>query len=152
MTEPNRPVWRPLCLSHDPALIVDPDSGGYLDLEPLLDELDPHGAGIHVMHPGCDLMVGSFAHLPGSGERETLLSVVCPPHRIELHPGTHQHEEAVHVEAVWLGLLAALRPARNLMIPDGDPLAAAARRLPECWTNDRARRLAPLLGVTVPRG
>lgn len=149
-------AWRALCMSHDPALIVDPDSGGYTDLDALVDEIEQSRERSHSMHPDCDLIIGGFV-LPqdGAGFRERLVTVACPGQvgvGEDLDDGRHLHERLITVDVPWLRIFAAVLRPPGTFVPSGDPLVDAMRQLPGCWSADRVRRLRPLLGVVVPRG
>lgn len=150
MTDPDTalragPVWRPLCLSHDPATIIDARQGGHTDLSNLLVELDNARERSHNPHRHCDIMIAGFTDATSTLRPYV---IVCPP--TDPGEGDHQHDELVQVEASWLAIAAAVVKPEGAYIPHGDPLVDALRNLPTCWSSVRVRRLALLLGV--PRG
>jgi len=122
-------TYHVLCLSHDPAIILEPE----FSLErALAAAANPAGYIGIAHHADCDLLVGRW-----SGG---LMAIACP---IRPHPGeeTGGHSTPQSVEVAWLRLLSA---AHRMELPDAD-LSVAMQRLPGCWSPTRIYRLRELL-------
>jgi hypothetical protein len=121
-------VYRILCVSHDPALIVtSEDWNGSL---PALDAIRDRTSGPAAAHPNCDLVVGRYS-VP-------LIEVCCPASRSNglYHGSSHRDDE--WIVASWLRLLALSKPEVYGMA-----------RLRSCWTPELARALRVELDVEV---
>lgn len=127
--------YRLLCLSHDPAIVIDGDDRSR----------DTAIARAHAGvpdHVGCDLLIGRYS--------APLVEVCCPTRTAPgptpaWHPGWRWHAQPIWADAALLRLaLLAIERA------DGDEaIGRAIRQLPECWSWTRLRRLAPELDVTL---
>lgn len=110
-------TYRIICLSHDPALVVEePEWQG------MPDALAGLAAGLPG-HPSCELLVGRFSY--------PLVEVCCPRQHSNgpLHRGFHPHSDE-WVDASWL---------RLVLLAGAD--VAGRSRLRPCWTYERAHRL-----------
>lgn len=128
-------TYKALCLSHDPAIVLDSpewhsgDGGVERSVAAVSAGLDGH--------PGCDLLVGRYSY--------PLVEVCCPA---AIDAGAQRegtqcfHREPKWVDASWLRLAALALDA-----PAGSPLRKAVERVGRCWTPDRLRRLRVELGV-----
>lgn len=121
-------VYRILCLSHDPAIILEPDWNN--PEQAIAAATNPDDYIEVAPHSSCDLLVGGFSY--------PLISVACPPRP---HPGQDAapHRQPIWITKDWLHVLAAAN-----QLPHAD-LAAALRRLPGCWSPTRIHRLRNLL-------
>jgi hypothetical protein len=115
-------TYRILCLSHDPALVLEQEyssgRGGREAVEAAVL------AGVKD-HEGCDLLLGRFSY--------PLIEVGCPKGPSCTHRG------AVWLDTEWLQLLAAVGDG-----PHDEQLhkaVARARRTNRCWTEQRLNRL-----------
>lgn len=121
--------YRTICLNHNPALILlDAEWGspeGAADALAAVLDRDPDGYLSD--HAACDLLIGRW-----SGG---LIQLCCP--RRDMHGWMHRDPE--WVEVGWLRLAHAALLAGVHLEPK--------YRIPACWTDDRIRRLAPLLEV-----
>lgn len=112
--------YRILCLSHDPAIILDAEfhsgAGGRVRAK------DALLAGV-TDHPGCDLVIGRFSY--------PLVEV-----------GTPFRGEIEWLDSAWLRLLALAQ-----LTQDGSVMRDAARRAEHRWPQARLRRLRFELGI-----
>lgn len=123
------PSYFILCLSHDPAIILDPQ---LFDVSKALDAATAPADHIGIAHHAtCDLLLGTW--------NNGLISITCPPRPHPREDGCHRLPIAVGVE--WLQLLAA---ACETALPDPG-LTTALKRLPGCWSAERVYRLRNLL-------
>ena len=121
--------YRILCLSHDPAIILEPD---WTDIAPALATAYDPAEHIEIAHhAGCDLLIGAW--------NNGLAAFGCPPRLDPLHRPTHIHPEWINVDMMRV-LVAAYETA--LPAPD---LTGALKRIPACWSSDRLHRLRELL-------
>lgn len=112
-----------LCLSHDPALVIDRDYGNPdAALRAAADPAKFDG------HNTCDLLVGRYS--------APLIEAACPGGP---HCTSHGPHADTWTDAGWLRLLHAAYTA------DSD---ISAHRLPRCWTKQRVLRLGTELGIT----
>jgi hypothetical protein len=111
-----------ICLSHDPAIIVEQD---YTNAEQALND-----AGDHYAHPDCDLIVGKW-----SGG---LVELCCPgmPEGRKIRDHTWLHSGDQWVKAAWLRLALLAGAATT-----------EAARIPGCWTYLRLHKLRYILGI-----
>lgn len=112
-----------LCLSHDPALVIDRDYG-----TPEAALRAASRPDLFEGHTGCDLLAGRYS--------APLIEAACPG-----TPNCRSHGLAYDTwtEAGWLRLLHAAYTR-------GDDVSGY--RLPTCWTRDRVLRLGSELGIT----
>lgn len=109
-------AYRLLCLSHDPALVIDIE----LDRDTVPADDHPALEG----HQGCDLAMGRFSY--------PLIEVGCLPYS----PGCKGcHRTTNRTDSDWLRLLAAATTAPNSV--SIEVLAPVTR----CWPLERLRKL-----------
>lgn len=123
-------TYRVLCISHDPAIIVESielQSGadGRLVLEGLL-AARPRDERLE-QHRHCELLGGRYS--------SPLVEVCCPPRDTHPHSGHW-------IDAEWLRLLAAAYVARS-----HPSIAEALKKIGRCWSEERVLRLRAELGV-----
>lgn len=122
-----------LCLSHDPAIIVEPEYRTPGEAETALRQ----GVDFEVPigHPNCDLMIGRWS---GS-----LIEVGCPPG--QRRPGqrccTH-HSTTEWVGVAWLRILAAVHHYGDVRTK-----ALTGDSHLRHWHPERLCRLRHLLGI-----
>ena len=124
-----------LCLSHDPAIIVnDPGSNRPEDAEATIRDR-PTG------HEHCDLMIGRYSY--------PLVELGCPTSKDQpeaLRPGTLRcyHGSTLWTDKGWLLLLAAAYQST-------DPAMRGAVNAVDhgCLSWERLRRLRVELGITI---
>jgi len=121
--------YRILCLSHDPAIILEPNWAGFD--QALAAATDPAKHVEIANHAECDLLVGTW--------RGGLFLITCPPRPHPREDGHHRLPVGGDID--WLRLLSAAYQAE---LPD-PRLTAALKRLPECWSAERVYRLRHLL-------
>ena len=115
-------VYRLLCLSHNPAIVLDHEyHSGSDGLNRAVAALRAPVEG----HPHCDLAIGRYSY------PLVEVGIATTTHRVEW------------VDADWLRLLWH---AHRL---DHEGLSAAATRLQRPWTRARLDRLGPELGLDV---
>lgn len=123
-------TYRILCLSHDPAIVVD---------TPDWNRPEQAEEAIHAViagHEGCDLMIGRYSY--------PLVELGCPPTRdqpVKLHCC---HGSTLWTDKDWLLLLAAAYQSS-----DPGVLKAVGELRRSCLPWERLRRLRVELGVTV---
>lgn len=117
--------YRPICLSHDPGLVIDREiRRDAVDSFNSRDGLEGHGS--------CDIVIGRW-----SGG---LVELACPGMQLPGPTGcTHRHSSIEWIEADWLRLLHAARP-----VVDSGLLARSTFR---CWPPERLNRLREDLGL-----
>lgn len=121
--------YRILCLSHDPAIILEPEWGDAYEALSAVASPDEHVKLAH--HAGCDLLVGAWS--------PRLEALACPPRAYSGHPPTHAFPEWLPVD-----LARVLGAAHQIPLPDAG-LSAALKHLPACWSPTRIHRLRELL-------
>lgn len=145
-------TYRVLCLSHEPALILEPEwSGGTGGTAMVAAEQaaanpsEENGLGAHTE---CDLLIGRYSY--------PLLEVGCPasnghqstprgrtPAHYPYHP---RGAEWVRIE--WLRVLwLAMQVAKDSTDPYD---LAVVGKVPGCWTATRLERLAPEFRLELP--
>lgn len=123
--------FRPICLNHDPAILIGVD--GFPDYDNVAEAL----AAGWAEHPRCLVIIGQW-----SGG---LVELICPGsernspaeglrHRQSQHPAVHLYDR--EVEPVWLRYLAM----------SGEIVRSAAGST-GCWTYDTAVKLKPILCI-----
>lgn len=118
--------YRILCLSHDPALVIDGLAWDRRD--GVLGVLRQESLSVFLPdHFRCDLLITR-----SSGG---LVEIGCPPH--DRHPR----------DAQWLDAWAARLVLAAFDAPQDPALRAALDRLPPCWSYRRLDRLRDELGV-----
>lgn len=121
-------TYRILCLSHDPALVLEAE--WHSPVEAATVAADPSLNPTIAAHATCDLLVGRYSY--------PLIEVGCPEQRPE---GDHtQHRDARWIDVAWLRLAWAATGFGDPTIHD------ALERLPGCWSPERLRRLREELG------
>jgi hypothetical protein len=127
-------TYRPICLSHDPALVIDREIRyDTIDQFNNRDGLDGHQT--------CDIAIGRFSY--------PLIEVACLGRQLPGPTGCKTHHGGTEwVDADWLRLLHAARPTA-----DSDLLR---RHTFGCWPPERLHRLRnelalPEIGVLPDR-
>lgn len=120
-------TYRILCLSHDPAIILEPE---WTTVIGALDAVLRPADHVEIAnHASCDLVIGAFS--------PALAAVCCPP---RLHPGDDGlHKAENWITADWLHVLAAAHELPHAR------LNTALKRMPVCWSPTRIHRLRNLL-------
>lgn len=115
-------IYRPICLSHSPALV--------------LPAIEGPNSPPSAEHTHCDLVIGRW-----SGG---LIELGCVPRTTALHPNTHANIE--WMRAKWLRLLYVARLALNPddLHPDVHPLRVAIGDIDPCWSPTLLARLSGL--------
>lgn len=121
-------LYRVLCLSHDHAIILEPEWNN--PDQAIAAATDPAEHVEIANHAHCDLLIGAFSY--------PLVSVTCPPRPHPGHDAPH-HRHAVWITRDWLHVLAAAN-----QLPHAE-LSAALQRIPACWSATRIHRLRNLL-------
>lgn len=122
-------AYRLLCVSHDPAIVIDED-GDRDRATAVARSLRPVPG-----HPGCDLLVGRYSY--------PLIEVCCPAQGSRPgHPGSHSEPQWVDAGFLRVAAIAVQRAAGDVQF------AHAVRRLSACWSATRLRSLAYELDVT----
>lgn len=118
--------YRILCLSHDPAIVVDLNWNN--PEQAIAAALAPGSHPESALHEHCDLPIGRFSY--------PLVEVCCPAGN-----GTFAH--GVHLEPVWLDRDYLVLLATALAVEGNPQLAAAVQQVTRrgCWTAERLRRL-----------
>lgn len=116
-----------LCVSHDPAIVVDHDYGS--PGEALAAAAEPAKHEQLREHLNCDLLVGRYSY--------PLVKAACPGGP-RCTPGFHRHDADTWTDAGWLRLLHAA-------YLHGDDLTGM--RIRACWTKQRVLRLGRELGI-----
>jgi hypothetical protein len=121
-------TYRILCLSHDPALVIDtPDWNRPEPAEAAIrDGIDGHRA--------CDLMIGRYSY--------PLVGLGCPPSRDQPATMPCCHGITMWTDKDWLLLLAA-----SYQSDDPDMRKAIERGSHQCLPWERLRRLRVELDV-----
>lgn len=120
-------VYRILCMSHDPAIIVS-DAEWNGPAEAMERAGNPSQFAGMAEHQNCDLLVGRYSY--------PLVEVGCPPRENSAAGCMHLHPQWIGVE--WLRLLAASLDA------EAAPLREAVEELTRrcrCWSRQRVERL-----------
>lgn len=126
-------TYRVLCLSHDPALVVDDMGVGFSRPEAAEEAIRDGIDG----HADCDLLIGRYSY--------PLIEVGCPPTNGSERPGRHRctiHGITEWVDVAWLRLAAAVYQSGNEQMR-----ALADDRSLCCWSWERLRRLRDELGI-----
>jgi hypothetical protein len=121
-------IYRPICLSHDPALILSRDLT-YEEANTLTvrDDLGDHQQ--------CDLVIGRFSY--------PLIEVACLGRQLPGPTGCNgYHSGAEWIGSDWLRLLAAAAPTVSQ-----DVLRPVTGK---CWPLERLNRLRLDLRLSVP--
>ncbi|MFD5245033.1 hypothetical protein ACFWIW_10840 [Amycolatopsis sp. NPDC058340] len=116
-------MYRILCLSHDPAIVIEhPEFHSGSNGRELAEAVVLRGIE---GHKGCDLLIGRYSY--------PLIEVGCPDRTREHVGGYHPHH-TVWVDAIWLKLLYLAQRA-----PKDSPERQLAERapMPGCWTPER---------------
>lgn len=121
--------YRVLCMSHDPAIVIDhewPEAAAAIAAvrdripgEPLAD------------HMHCDLLVGRYS---------AALVEVCCPGGEHAEGRIRMHVNARWIDVDWLGLLHRAYASDDASVRD------AAGSLSDCWTAARVARLRSQVG------
>jgi hypothetical protein len=120
-------TYRILCLSHDPAVDIDPGHAGFQTEAGALEMVARMRIEQDMDHGPCDLLVGAYSY--------PLWCVTCPgvPIGQTAKSGcTHREHRAIEVR--WLRLAAAV--AR--LAPDEFPDLMIGQ---SCWSSQRLHRL-----------
>ena len=120
-------TYRILCLSHDPAIVIEyPEFSSGSNGRELAEAAVLRGIE---GHEGCDLLIGRYSY--------PLVEVGCPDRSREHVGGYHPHDTK-WVDASWLKLLYLAQRA-----PEGCPERQLAERapMPGCWTPEHLHRL-----------
>lgn len=130
--------YQVICLSHDPALVIDT---GWADRATLEGHLAaPKRSGVLAQHATCDLLGGAYSY--------PLVEVYCPPTREVIRGKCYHPHHGTWIDAAWLRLLLAARKAARH--GDGGPsLLDALNPMSICWSEQRLSRLAVELGAVV---
>jgi hypothetical protein len=126
-------TYRILCLSHDPAIVIDEGLEFHSDVGGRERAVDAVLNGVKG-HEGCDLLIGRYSY--------PLVEVGCAKGAGCHHSGTRW------INSEWLRLLHAVGEAHA-----DERLKKAyakAQRLHGCWTDQRLDRLRLELGVEEP--
>lgn len=134
-------TYRILCLSHNPAIELDPEWNA--PGEAVAVATDPAALDALAAHTGCDLLVGRFSY--------PLIEVCCPPMNVRGIAGSshlagvyHSHEKWIDLD--WLRLLDAARELRDNVDSGIDPFPPVLTKFERsCWTPARLRRLREYL-------
>lgn len=114
-------TYRPICLSHNPAIELDiawhSGNNGLIVGEQLTRE------GFS-SHPDCDIILGKYSY--------PLIEVGCIGHRNK----TFSHEDTKWIDAEWIALLIKARK-NNIQLPY--PIMTG------CWNPERVKGLTYLL-------
>ncbi|MYR36378.1 hypothetical protein GTX14_04845 [Streptomyces sp. SID4944] len=113
-------TYRVLCLSHDPAIIIDGDWRRAEGAEEAV------AAGVDG-HPHCDLIIGRYSY--------PLVEVGCPPSRDHRAKVTCYHNSTAWTESEWLRLLAAAYHSSD------EAVRTLAAKTSRCWAGERLHRL-----------
>jgi|SRR5688500_1675664 len=117
-------TYRPICMSHEPGLVIDTNWQDLRLLEAAL--VDPANTPELAAHVGCDLLGGRYSY--------PLIEVYCPPRRDNVAHHTNGH----WIDAHWLRLVHLTATTW----PNSEKLAEVFRSLPACWKPERVARLA----------
>lgn len=120
-------IYRPICMSHEPALVINSEYTDRTLFEAVLanpTSADP--GGDLERHAGCDLLGGAFSY--------PLVEVYCPPRKAPVIRHTYGH----WIDVGWLRLVHLTATTW----PNSEALAQAHRALPMCWQPHRVARLA----------
>lgn len=125
-------VYRILCVSHDPALVLKPEYQSGRDGRTLAAHAAAHPDEYEELaaHANCDLLVGRYSY--------PLVEVGCPAPPKDKTPSHYPyHPHACKwVDAKWLRLLLHAKQQ------DGEtPLGKAAADVDGCWSASRLDRL-----------
>jgi hypothetical protein len=121
-------TYRLLCLSHDPAIVIDHDMA-LAEIEALSDRNDTRLAG----HEFCDVLAGRFSY--------PLIEVGCLGIRLRPQAGCRGYHNGINwVDSDWLRLLLASRSVA--------PAEVLRPFISRCWPLDRVSRLRVELGMT----
>lgn len=127
-------LYRILCLSHDPAIVLpDLEWANPQGMQCALAATESHPedfADALDAHRTCDLMGGRYSY--------PLIKVYCPPFREGRLAPCHLHNDGRWIDASWLRLLSAVYAADDA---GRAPTSIAASRVDKCWSKDRLRRL-----------
>ncbi|MER5815462.1 hypothetical protein [Streptomyces californicus] len=120
-------TYRVLCLSHDPAIVIDRDFN-------TPDDAVDGVASLVADHPRCDLMIGRYSY--------PLVEVACLSYAYRGGGPGCSHKQGKWVDAEWLRLLALAYDSTDLRVRE-----AARKGRFSCWTPERLHRLRPELGI-----
>lgn len=120
-----------LCLSHDPAIRIDPEFASPNDA--LAAAAKPAEHQRLAEHVGCDLLVGRYS--------APLIEAACPGGE-RCRPGFHTPTADTWTDVGWLRMLHRIYSVGIDVSPFG---------IRPCWTRDRVLRLARELQIEVPQ-
>lgn len=145
--------YRILCLSHDPAIELEPEWDGPTGpkgwTEAVTAAAMPEDDDRLAEHVTCDLLIGRYSY--------PLVEVCCPPMKRDVAKEFHSngwHGNDQWVDLDWLRLLYAadrhLLRAAELGDEEDVELAEITQRLRRlgCWTPRRLRRLRQFLTLS----
>jgi hypothetical protein len=127
-------IYRILCLSHDPAIVIEyPEwhsgADGRNAMEAALAGIDSDDR--FIAHQGCALVGGRYS--------SPLIEVYCPPAR-DGWPGHYpRHSVGRWIDTIWLRLLSAVHVAADFSADT--PITAALAQVDGCWSRERLRQL-----------
>lgn len=105
--------YRRICLSHDPAIVIDDDEFSTLDAALAASVAD-------TAHKHCDVMIGQYSY--------PLVRLFCLP--------GHGHSDTKDIDPSWLRLLWAA-----VYRGEAHEVTAAIKGLDRCWSVSRVQRL-----------
>ncbi|GHG97303.1 hypothetical protein ACFORH_42695 [Amycolatopsis roodepoortensis] len=113
-------MYRILCLSHDPAIVLEPEFHSGADGQARAEAAVI--AGVEG-HQGCDLLIGRYSY--------PLVEVGCPRHGGETH----------RLRTEWLDVVLLRLVGLAYRRPDGTPERLLAGQVARCWSSERLHRL-----------
>lgn len=134
-------IYRPICLSHDPALVVDGwGETEWNNLDAALGAVTRRAEALQ-FHIGCDLLIARYS--------SPIVELICPAKTTidaEARGAAYcWHTQPTSIDAAWLQLMIACLDQQTPAVEKAVDHIKALDHIRGCWQPRRVRRLTILL-------